>query len=1855
MTKLELEELDQLNLIVKILKDRKSQDANDFSGFGKMKNFQTYYYNLNNEKKAPIPLSIEDGYNRLVDVFTDLYGEGTAKNAIKDLILMSSSQYYTPKFIADELAQLALTRNPDIKTVLEPSCGNGCLIDSLLELKPDLKIVGIEKDFISAEIAKIKYQDNQNVSIENRGFEEYDATIGGNDYQFDLVISNIPFGNTRLRYQERDLLIEPFFFAKGQDLVKNQGDLIYITGRGFLNGRGDEISKVREEFSNQMEVNHCFILPNGTFQDTSTDSNLIVAKKTGEIDIDITKLTERSHELGGYKGSVWVNNGLRETNTLGFKVLGGYGVPEVKTNRFGGVVYYYNKIQDEAAYRDNVMALLGTNDIERNKTIVSPVNTDEKLEANIIQDIDSVRRSLVPIKTKAIVIKDVAQLDLFSQANIKNGIDLDHYLSQLNIRDYKSAELTELFLNKNNEDEVMLFTIKYSNTNTNQLHYVTLLNTVNDLDKQAIDYPARQYYNGHRQEVISFKTNELFSYYDYTNYKDLTIIEYADRYRDAVEETYKNSSSNDINSIIKYNLIHHGDFFGIKQPEEVESIEISIDRSKENKEFIKLLPIDKTNEAYSLAEKNRLILLTKLYDGIVWIRASREDSAKRMETKKVYEEIVSKYGNLNERSNKRFINNYVDSQKAIDLFSAELFIGGKWVNSGLLNEPFYREIKPQNTREWYELMINNWSKIDMDWLSSATNLTKKELVEELSDKIIFNSKTEEYELIDNILKGNLYDRLKEYSDVPSIAALIREKTPPMISYEQLEIKLTEQWLGDNIYSEFADSLFNANSGNFNIKYVNENLLFQSEKIPPKALNEYYIRSDGRNMNGVDLLQYAMQGIYPTFNYKVEGKQYTDTKAVLQSKNLIEQIKKEWYSFLVLNKEKYRENLERKYNYLYNATITNNSSAALLEYSDADLAADNIERLNGKQVEGIQFIMKNFGGLIDHEVGTGKTLQICFVAHYMRKTGKVNSDEAILVVAPKASIPQLVQTYSRVFPNDFILYPDKNDFNRKQKEIFLSRVKNEVPDVVFMTPEQFSLIDPTLETYEKYEKKAIEEYKAILDELYKNTQLNKDLIASINEKIVSKEGKIQEKLIKHSLKKSAINFSDLNVGFMIVDEAHIFKNLGYQTIHSRVKGLNTAKGSNNALNLKLAALDIQSQRGGKDFGLALYTGTPISNSVMEAFVFMDYLIPNRLKELGISKFDSFASLFFEKSYDVECNIGGNQFNEVERFRAFDKIPECAKLYQEMAHYVNGEMAEIDRPDRHLINIMIQQDEPLKEAIGKVRDFIKGGSYDLNGETISAKTDKSIMLEAYNKMQKVTLYAKLENVHFEIGNNKLKECAKHAVIEYQKSSSFKGTQMIFLDMGVPTGSQLNLYQKLKHDLMQLGVPENEIEFIHNVKDESKNDFYNSVNRGDCRILISSRAKGGVGINVQERMVAIHLVDMTNRMLLDIQAEGRGVRQGNKFIKEHSDNKIPIYRYAVEKSGDINVLNSQSIKEEMCKQIRIPSGVRKMQEGEFSTEHGFTKAAFISELMGDDCFIRKAKLEKEYYKLTSLEEYNRKENYNQQGNVAKYEKMVEQGLSVLEDYKRIKEFLPEKPLNKDGELGQLRIYFNEHKKYEEKNGAKIEIPLLIVEQGAMFQKHAVEVQMNSENLGKSFACIGHPESIIQFSFERTNHFNSHLIVKNTETNEKVKFIDMEFFSLQTESSIGNTISRRINTIEEQIDRLEKGIKENIELIDSTKKFLETNQFKEEDKARLEELRSEIKEVNEYIINLNKEEEKNYTFDPVEVITEESNELDEEDESINDQDSEEIKPIKESRFSYNISKSLESEEDNMDNDIER
>ena len=509
------------------------------------------------------------------------------------------------------------------------------------------------------------------------------------------------------------------------------------------------------------------------------------------------------------------------------------------------------------------------------------------------------------------------------------------------------------------------------------------------------------------------------------------------------------------------------------------------------------------------------------------------------------------------------------------------------------------------------------------------------------------------------------------------------------------------------------------------------------------------------------------------------------------------------------------------------------------------------------------IKQNSGGVCWHDVGAGKTMIMCIAAYEMKRLGLAQKP---LIIGLKANIHQIAADFRKAYPNAKILYPGKEDFKPKMRQEIFSKIKNNNWDCILLTHDQFAKIPQSEETQIAiFEEELADVERSLL-------VLQASGVQWSNRKMKKALEKRQENLktvlqsLKNAInrkKDNSIDFHTMGIDHILVDEYHFFKNLMFQTRHSRVAGIGNSRGSQRALNLLIAIRDIQ-RRSGKDFGATFLSGTIIVNALTELYVLFKYLRPQELKRQQISCFDAWAAIFTKKTSDYELNVTGS-IKRKERFRTYIKVPELAAFLREITDYRTAEMINLDIPEKNVRFLTSEPTLAQEEMINRLVSFAHTGKWEDLGLNYPApeNLDAAKMLIATDIARKMALDMRmLDSECFEDDpNNKAWQCAAQIYDYYTRFDEQKGTQFVFSDLGTYKADKWNIYQDIKDKLVShYGIPADEIQFIQCAKSETaRKNLFEKMNNGTVRILFGSTSMLGTGVNAQERAVAVHHLDI------------------------------------------------------------------------------------------------------------------------------------------------------------------------------------------------------------------------------------------------------------------------------------------------------------------------------------------------------------------------------------------------------------
>ena len=636
--------------------------------------------------------------------------------------------------------------------------------------------------------------------------------------------------------------------------------------------------------------------------------------------------------------------------------------------------------------------------------------------------------------------------------------------------------------------------------------------------------------------------------------------------------------------------------------------------------------------------------------------------------------------------------------------------------------------------------------------------------------------------------------------------------------------------------------------------------------------------------------------------------------------------------------------------------------------ESRIHGDVYVRFGGEYVETCR--LKGRQGATCLACGTGKTLIMCIAAHEMKRLGLAHKP---MIIGLKANVAEIAMTYQSAYPNARILFADEKSFKADNRVNFFNQIKNNDYDCVIMSHDQFGKIPQSPEMQQQIlqaELDTVEENLEVLKQ--QGHDISRGMLKGLikrKENLTAKIATIQYQMDQN--RDNVVDFKQMGIDHIFVDESHQFKNLMFNTRHDRVAGLGNSEGSQRALNLLYAIRTIQ-ERTGKDLGATFLSGTTISNSLTELYLLFKYLRPNELERQDIRCFDAWAAIFAKKTTDFEFNVT-NHIVAKERFRFFIKVPELAAFYNEITDYRTAEDVGVDRPMKNEILHNIPPTPQQEAFIEKLMMFAESGDATILGRApLSETEEKAKMLIATDYARKMALDMRMIDPNAEDDpNNKASHCAKMIAEYYRKYDTQKGTQFVFSDLGTYKPGEWNVYSEIKRKLIEdYGIPPHEIRFIQECKTErSRKAVIQAMNDGDVRVLFGSTSMLGTGVNAQCRAVCIHHLDTPWRPSDLTQRDGRAIRAGNEIAKLYADNKVDVIIYAVEKSLDSYKFNLLHCKATFIDQLKSGAlGARTIDEGAMDEKNGMNFSEYMAILSGNTDLLEKAKLEKRIAALES-----------------------------------------------------------------------------------------------------------------------------------------------------------------------------------------------------------------------------------------------------------------------------------------------
>ena len=882
--------------------------------------------------------------------------------------------------------------------------------------------------------------------------------------------------------------------------------------------------------------------------------------------------------------------------------------------------------------------------------------------------------------------------------------------------------------------------------------------------------------------------------------------------------------------------------------------------------------------------------------------------AERQELNKLYDAFVKSYGILNSRANKSV---FAEDNAASLLSSLEVLDDeGNFVRKAdMFSKRTIRQkvviTSVDTASEALAISLAEKAKVDMPFMMGLTGKTEQAILEDLEGVIFRNPQyssdgaapgVEQYLPADEYLSGNVRQKLREAkksaeispADYAANVKALEQVQPKDLSAAEISVRLGATWLPPEVVEDFMFQLLSTsrlNRWNIHVHYsrLTGEWSIEGRSSDPRnikaistygtdRINAYKIIEQTLNLKDVRVMDY----LEDENGRKVPVLNKKETAIAQGKQALIKQAFADW----IWKDPDRRQKLCKLYNEKFNSTRPR-------EYDGSHLNFVGINpeiRLRPHQVNAIAHILYGWNTLLAHVVGAGKTFEMVAAAQESKRLGLCHKS---LFVVPNHLTEQWASEYLQLYPAANILVATKKDFETKNRKRFCSRIATGDYDAIIIGHSQFEKIPMSVERQQQILQQELEEIINGIAEAKRNRGDNFTI------KQMEKAKKAAEIKLSHlndqSRKDDVVTFEELGVDRLFVDEAHYYKNLAAFSKMRNVGGISQTEAQKSSdLYMKCRYLD--EITGGR--GVIFATGTPISNSMVEMFTMQKYLQYGLLEQQQLTHFDAWASTFGETVTAIELAPEGTGYRSKTRFSRFYNLPELMSMFKQAADIQTSDMLNLPVPKANYHNVVLKPSETQKEMVRSLSERAEK----VRNRMVSSNEDNMLLIT--NDGRKLALDQRLMNDWLpDYEDSKVNACAANVYEIWQRTAEQRSTQMVFCDLSTPhNDGKFNVYDDLKKKLMEKGVPEEEIAYIHNAATEAqKKELFGKVRSGQIRVLIGSTQKMGAGTNVQKKLIALHHLDCPWRPSDLQQREGRIIRQGNE------NPEVEIYTYVTENTFD------------------------------------------------------------------------------------------------------------------------------------------------------------------------------------------------------------------------------------------------------------------------------------------------------------------------------------------------------------------
>ena len=967
-----------------------------------------------------------------------------------------------------------------------------------------------------------------------------------------------------------------------------------------------------------------------------------------------------------------------------------------------------------------------------------------------------------------------------------------------------------------------------------------------------------------------------------------------------------------------------------------------------------------------------------------------EIKAEQERLNRLYDTFSGEYGLINSRAN----TSAFSQDSSFSLLSALEIIGEDGELERKADMFSKRTIKPHTpvtsvdtASEALAVSLGEKATIDMDYMMELSGKSENEIFEDLKGVIFLNPLYEygnsyepKYLMADEYLSGNVREKLKIAKNSAELypedykvnVEALQKVQPKDLTASEISVRLGATWLPPDDVQEFIFHLletpryaqwnikvhFSPFTSEWNIegKSYDKGNVRAYNTYGTSRINAYKIIEETLNLKDVRIFDYIEDD---------EGKK----KAVLNKKETAiaqskqEMIKQEFQDWIWSDPER-RERLCKSYNEKFN-------SVRPREYDGSHIIFNGMNpeiELREHQKNAVAHILYGGNTLLAHAVGAGKTFEMVAAAQESKRLGLCNKS---LFVVPNHLTEQWAAEYLQLYPAANILVATKKDFETKNRKKFCGRIATGDYDAVIIGHSQFEKIPMSIERQRAILEQQLEEITGGIAELKRNRGEN----FSIKQLEKSKKS-IRQKLDKlndQTKKDDVVTFEELGVDRLFVDESHYYKNLYLYTKMRNVGGIaQTEAQKSSDLFMKCRYLD--EITGGR--GTVFATGTPISNSMVELYTIQRYLQYNTLVKNGLQHFDAWASTFGETITAVELTPEGTGYRAKTRFAKFYNLPELMAMFKEIADIKTADMLNLPVPEAKYHNIAVKPSEMQKEMVASLAERaeqVRGGGVDSSVDN---------MLKITNDGRKLALDQRMLNDMLpDFEGSKINACVDNIYRIWKENADKKSAQLVFCDLSTPKNDgTFSVYNDIRKKLIERGIPESEVKFIHEADtDMKKKELFQKTRKGEVRVLLGSTQKMGAGTNVQDKLIALHDVDCPWRPSDLEQRSGRIVRQGNE------NPQVDIYRYVTEQTFDAYLYQLVEGKQKFASQIMTSKSPVRSAEDIDETALSYAEIKMLA--TGNPYIKEKMDLDIQVQKLKMLKSNFLSEKYGLEDKVIKF----------------------------------------------------------------------------------------------------------------------------------------------------------------------------------------------------------------------------------------------------------------------------